>query len=154
MKKIFLVVMVIVILLLVIFFSFFQSKEEGLFYLEDTYYQKVGFQKVNDMQLKKLGNKNYILYTYNDYCIFPIPCETIFEEVMNEYHLAFLSIPFVEFKKTSFYKKVHFGPSVLIIKNGKIISYLDANSDEDLDKYQNSKEFSNWLKEYIYLSKQ
>ena len=52
-------------------------------------------------------------------------------------------------KKTYLYKKVKYAPSVIIVKKQKIIAYLDAEKDEDMDKYQDEKEFEKWLKKYI-----
>ena len=56
-------------------------------------------------------------------------------------------------KNTKFYENVKYAPSVIIIKDGEIVSYLDANSDKDLEKYQDANKFIKWLKEYIYLEK-
>ena len=77
----------------------------------------------------------------------------IYKIIFVKYKIDFLSIQFDEYKKTSFYKKVEYAPSVLLIKNGKIVAYLDANKDSDLNKYQNPDEFEKWISEYIYLEK-
>lgn len=71
---------------------------------------------------------------------------------MDQYEVRFLSIPFEDFKNTNFYNKVKYAPSIIIVKKGKVISYLDANSDDDLNKYQDVDVFSEWIKKYIYLS--
>ena len=62
-------------------------------------------------------------------------------------------MPFSEFKKTVFYDTVKYAPSVIIVRNNSIIAYLDANKDEDLEKYQDVDKFEKWLNEYIYLEK-
>ena len=36
------------------------------------------------------------------------------------------------------------------VEEGKIVAYLDANDDKDLDKYQDSKIFEEWINKYIY----
>lgn len=125
-------------------------------YLSSQYYKekKGEFIKTGKKELEKKKQETYILYTYNSYCSFPISCESIFEEFMEKYHIAFVSIPFAEFKKTSFYSKVKYAPSIIIIKNQKVIAYLDANKEDDSKKYQDVKELKNWLEEYIYLSKE
>ena len=69
---------------------------------------------------------------------------------MEKYKIDFVSIPFEKFKKTQLYNEVKYGPSILIIKEGKIIKYLDANKDSDLQKYQDTKEFEKWINKYIY----
>ena len=70
---------------------------------------------------------------------------------MKKYKIDFVSIPFEKFKKTSYYYQVRFGPSILIIKEGRIVAYLDPNKDSDLEKYQNEKAFEEWINKYIYL---
>ena len=40
--------------------------------------------------------------------------------------------------------------SPFIGKEGKIVTYLDANSNKDLDRYQDSKKFEEWINKYIY----
>ena len=55
-------------------------------------------------------------------------------------------------KKTFISDTVKFAPSVVIINNGKIITYLDAESDADYEIYQDETKFDNWLNNYIYLT--
>ena len=94
-----------------------------------------------------------LLFTYNNYCSLPIPCEYIFEDFMSKYNISIVSIPFKEFKETKYYKKVKYAPTIIIIKEGNIVAYLDANSEKDLDKYQNINDFEKWISKYIYLDK-
>ena len=121
------------------------------FYLDNDYYNEGNFISVKAKNFENKGN--YILYTYNSYCNFPIPCEDIFKDFMSKYSIDFLSMPFEEFRKTELYKKIRYAPSIIIVKDGKIISYLDADSDNDTDKYQDTKEFEKWISKYIYLEK-
>ena len=127
------------------------NKEIKKFHLNDKYYGSSKFIDVNseDIPLKE----NFVLYTYNNYCNFSIPCDTIFKTFMEKYNIAFVSIPFAKFKNTNYYKTVKYAPSIIIIKKGKIIAYLDAESDEDLIKYQDTSAFEEWIEKYIYLEK-
>ena len=122
-----------------------------LFYLTDKYYNEGNFIKVSANEINT--DESYLIYTYNNFCVLPVHCENIFKDVMEKYKIDVLSMPFDEFKNTEYHNEVKFAPSILIINNGKIVSFLDANSDKDLSKYQNTEEFEKWLKEYIYLEK-
>ena len=82
-----------------------------------------------------------------------IPCENIFQEFMTKYKIDFLSISFEEFKTTKFYQTIKYAPSVLVVEQGNIVAYLNANSDDDLEKYQDTNKFEEWLNNYIYFSK-
>ena len=127
------------------------NKEIKKFHLTEDYYNNSSFIKVTSDNLPK--KDSYILYTYNNYCNFAIPCDTIFTSFMEKYNISFVSIPFEDFKETSYYKTVKYAPSIIVIKKGKIITYLDADSDEDLIKYQDVSAFESWLEKYIYFEK-
>lgn len=143
---------IIAFAILIILSVFYLNKNRQI-YLTEKYYKNGNYIEVNSEKIESLKKENYVLFTYNSYCNLKIPCDTIFKKTMEKYKIDFLSTPFVEFKKTSFYKKVNYAPSVLIISKGKIISYLDANKDSDLEKYQDEKEFEKWLQKYVKLSK-
>ena len=111
-----------------------QNDNTGKIYLNDKYYNNGNFIKVKGNDLSNINNENYILFTYNNYCNMAIPCENIFQEFMTKYKIDFLSIPFEEFKTTKFYQTVKYAPSVLVVEHGNIVAYLNANSDDDLEK--------------------
>ena len=144
------VMIVLLLLIPVIVFVVFRVNDSK-YYLNSEYYKKGEFIKVTSKELSKIDDENYILFTYNNYCTFPKPCEEIFESFMRKYKISFLSIPFDEFKKTKYYKKVKYAPTVIIVRDGKIVSYLDANIDDDFDKYQDVDAFTDWMKKFMYV---
>ena len=98
----------------------------------------------------KENKKSFIVFTYNNYCLLEVPCDEIFKKVMDKYSLSFLYLPYEEMKNTFIYNEVKIAPSVILIKEGKIVAYLDAESDEDLPKYQDADEFDKWLNSFIF----
>ena len=150
------VIFVIIPLLLIGIITFVLMNNKGeKFSLEDKYYGTGEFIDVSNSELENIikNKENFLLYTYNNYCSLPIPCDSIFWSVMKEYGFNILQIKFSDFKETNLYKKVKLAPSVLIFKDGKLIEFLDAESDNDLKKYQDKEEFKNWLNNYIELKK-
>lgn len=129
-----------------------QNDGKERIYLSNSYYNEGKYIKVTSEELKDKENESYLLFTYNSYCNFSTPVEEIFEKFMKKYKIDILSIPIDEYKNTNFYEEVKYAPTVLIVKENEIIAYLDAESDEDLNKYQDSKEFENWLNNYIYFN--
>ncbi len=152
MKKIIIGIISLLVLCL-IGFILLKNQSTKKIYLSDKYYENKNnsFQEVNEKDIKKLKEDTYILYTFNSFCKFPVPCDSIFEQFMKEQNITIVSIPYDKYKKTEYVKKVKYAPSIIIIKNNKVIAYLDANKDEDVDKYQDINAFTNWIKKYIYL---
>lgn len=121
------------------------------FSIEKEYYKESKFINVKSTDIEKLrdNKKSFIVFTYNNYCMLETPCDEIFKEVMDKYSLSFLYLPYEEMKNTFIYKEVKIAPSVVLIKEGNIVTFLDAESDEDLPKYQDTDEFEKWLTSYI-----
>jgi ABC-type glycerol-3-phosphate transport system substrate-binding protein len=124
--------------------------------LNSKYYNNSdGFMEADAKKIKNLetDKETFIIFAYNNYCNLKIPCEDIFKEFQSEYKISFYKISFEQMKETDLYNTVEYAPSIIIINKGKIIAYLDANKDEDLNKYQDVKEFKKWLSKYINLKK-
>lgn len=121
------------------------------FSIEKEYYKESKYIDANSEDIKKLkeNKKSFIVFTYNNYCMLEIPCDEIFKKVMNKYNISFLYLPYEEMKNTFIYDEVKLAPSVILIKEGEIVAYLNAESDEDLLKYQDTEEFEKWLTSYI-----
>lgn len=121
------------------------------FSIEKEYYKESKYIDVNSEDIKELkeNKKSFIVFTYNNYCMLEIPCDEIFKKVMNKYNISFLYLPYEEMKNTFIYDEVKLAPSVILIKEGEIVAYLNAESDEDLIKYQDTEEFEKWLTSYI-----
>lgn len=149
-KYIFILTIILIILLNT---SCLHRNNNERYYLNKIYYGANTFTKVNSSQLNKLIEKkdSFILYTYNNYCALPISCKDIFMDFMKEYKISFISIPFDDFKDTKFYEEIKYGPTIIIIKEGQIIDYLDSNKNDDIEKYKDLKAFKKWLSNYIYL---
>lgn len=122
------------------------------FSIEKEYYKESKFINVKSEDIEKLkeNKKSFIVFTYNNYCILETPCDEVFKKVMDKYSLSFLYLPYEEMKSTFIYNEVKMAPSVILIKEGKIVAYLDAESDEDLPKYQDVDEFDKWLNSFIF----
>ena len=153
MKKIVIGIIIGIIILCTIGLFINKNQSNKKIYLTKKYYdnKKQIFLQVDEQEIKKLKEETFLLYTYNSYCKFPVPCDSIFEQFMKDNNITILSIPYEKYKLTDFVKKVKYAPSVLIINKNKVIAYLDADKDEDVNKYQDIEEFTNWVKEYIYL---
>ena len=150
-KKSIIIVIVIIISIIILTFFWYICKKEK-FYLEDNYYnydmKKVSYRDINKLEKEK---KSFILLTYNLYCSLKIPCDKFFEEYAKNKNITILTIPFDKFKRTEYYKTVKYASSVIIISKGRIITYLDAEKDNDIKLYQDTNKFGNWIEKYIKL---
>ena len=121
------------------------------FYLSDEYYNEGKFVDVTYSNIKKIieEEKSFLLFVYNNYCNLQIPCQDIFSSAIKKYKIDILQIPFENFKKTNLYNTVKYAPTIIIIKNGQIVDYLNPDLKKDINKYQKVDDFEKWLNKYI-----
>ena len=127
--------------------------EDNKLYLETKYYNEGNYIDVSSEEVNNIENETYLLFAYNNFCAFSVPCDNVFKNVMTKYNIDVLQIPFDDFKNTYLYETVKYAPSVIVVSNKKVIAYLDANKDEDISKYEDTNSFEEWLDNYINLNK-
>ena len=148
------IILIGIIILIVAFVFIFMLNKDSKFYLDDNNYNtEERFIEIDGKELNKLMNdkKSFVVFTYLPYCTFSVPCDVVFETFLNNNNMSFYKIPFDKLSKLKKFENIKYAPSIIIIKNGKIITYLDANSDDDLEMYQNTNTFSDWITKYIKL---
>ena len=124
MKKIVIGIIIGIIILCTIGLFINKNQSNKKIYLTKKYYdnKKQVFLQVDEQEIKKLKEETFLLYTYNSYCKFPVPCDSIFEQFMKDNNITILSIPYEKNKLTDYVKKVKYAPSVLIINKNKAVT--------------------------------
>ena len=68
-------------------------------------------------------------------------------------NLYFYNIGLLVYKQTNIYKQIKYAPTVIIVYKGKVLAYLDAESDEDSKCASSQEEFNKWITKYIHTKK-
>lgn len=141
----------IILLVLVILSMTGCTKENSKFYLNDEYYNAGKLVDIDSKELTNIlkSNDSFILFTFNPYCNFKVSCENVVENFSKNNNITIFKIPFEEFKNTKLYNTIKYAPSIILINNGKIETYLDPNKDEDSIKYQEEKALKDYIEMYI-----
>ena len=154
--KIILIILVSIIIIGVIFFivSHHLPQKNEKVSLDKELYNNYSYQIINKDELNKLisDKHSFVLFAYNSFCSFPLPCEDVFQKTMEKLNIRLYAIPFSEARDTSFFDTVSYAPSIAIYKSGKIIAYLDPSSKTDYDYYQDENKFEEWLTSKIIIS--
>lgn len=140
-----------ILLLIIILISFGCSNK---FYLNESYYKKAEIIKIDQDEYNRLVNseETFIIFISALLC----PAVTDFRDIINEFtinnNLTIYEINFENIKETNLDKKVKYYPSVAIIKKGKVVRYLDADSKKDKECYESISGLEECLGKYIYLN--
>ena len=143
-------IILILLFLIIITYSFVYNQKVKL---DDIYYNNGEYINIDSTYLNNQTHNNYVLFVHNSFCTFKTPCDTIFKQYMQKYKIDFLTINIDEYKKTKFYSQVKYAPTVIVVNNNRIVAYLDAEKDKDLDKYQDVNEFEKWINKFIITKK-
>lgn len=131
------------------------NKSEELFYLDDEYYDSYNLIELDNVSLEELQNNesSFALLVYSSGCTACSSFESFVDSFLKENNLTFYKMSYNNLKETELNKKIKYAPSVVIFKDGKVETFLDANCNDDTACYQSKDNFAEWFSKYVYLSK-
>ena len=150
-KKIIISLTIVVVLTISIILVI--NKKEEPFYLENIYYGKKDITEIDKNKLNELTEKkeSFAVFVYQPMCITSSDFESVLQNFLEENQISIYKIAFSNIKDTELGSKVQYYPSFIIYKKGKIVDFLEANKDEDVDCYTKEEGFKNWFTKYIKL---
>ena len=126
-----------------------------VFSLEEKYYKDAALYEINYSDLEKLvsDKESFGVFVYQPLCETSAGFETILNNFTKQYQMNFYKVAFSSIKGTDLGKRIKYYPSFIIYKDGKIVDYLEADKNEDTNKYKDINEFTSWISSYINLPK-
>lgn len=123
------------------------------FYLENKYYNSNGMNEITYDELSDLTDdkKSFVVFVYQPMCITSSNFENVLNDFLKENQISIYKIAFSNIKDTSLGTKIKYYPSFIIYKNGKIVDFLEADKDEDVDIYTKKDSFTSWFTKYVKL---
>jgi len=143
-----LLISIIIILIILII----NKKNNNLIELKETDYNNGTLITLDEETLEnKQNNKeNFIVYIHiPGLCTSEIPFDPLVNEFIEKNEITIYSLPYSILKNTNLNKDIKYSPSLAIIKDGKLLTFLDANSDKDYEYYSSLEGLNNWVKSYI-----
>ena len=95
--------------------------------------------------------ESFAIFIHQPFCSTSYEFNKILTMFAEENKISFYKISFDEMKKTVMYENIKYYPSFAIYNNGKLIDFLEADSNEDLNRYKVMEEFKNWFNSYIQM---
>lgn len=132
-----------------------EEKKIEKFYLEDSHYGNAAITEITLEELETLENekKNFGVFVYLPGCTSCAQFRTVLEEYTVDKNIEFYTISIKNVKGSSIDEVVEYAPSLVLYKDGNVVSYLDSLSNEHIPALTTVDGFNSWLEEYIYISK-
>ena len=146
-----LIIIVIVGIIIIIERDLIFKTSNVLFYLEDKYYNEEVSIEISNLELEnKIKNKeSFALFIHQPACSKSYEFNKIQSLYQQNNNISFNKILFEDLQKTKLGKKIKYFPSFAIFNNGELVDFLDAESNDDILKYKEYDEFSNWFNSYV-----
>ena len=147
------IVIILVLIVVIIERNFIQKTSDFMFYLEEKYYRNSVFNEIDSNDLNDLINdkESFAIFIHQPFCSTSYEFNKILTMFAEENKISFYKMSFDEMKKTVMYENIKYYPSFAIYNNGKLIDFLEADSNEDLNRYKDMEEFKNWFNSYIQM---
>lgn len=122
------------------------------FSLSTEYYNSdTDLQQISVLQLEDLiaEHKSFAVFVYQPACRTSEEFEKILKDFSTQHNIKFLKTPFADLKTSGLIPDLKYYPSMLLYHDGKLVTFLRADSDEDLKVYQDPNAFADWWKEHV-----
>lgn len=95
--------------------------------------------------------KSFGVYVFLPGCSSCAEFREVLKEYQKDHNINYYSTQIKYAKETVIGEKIKYAPSFVIFKEGKIVAYLDAESDDDLPYYKTTDKLHEWLTKYIIM---
>ena len=102
-------------------------------------------------EYKELSNakKTFVVFVDKDGCTTADKMRSFISDYAKSNGVKVYRIAYEDMKETSMHELVKYYPSVAIVTKGKVFKFLRADSDEDVDAFENREAFNNWMGKYL-----
>lgn len=140
-----------IIIFILIISSFLLTGCNKKFSLNENYYKKAEFTEIKKEEYNKLikDKESFGVFIYQPLCTTSYNFNKVVTKFMNMYNMSFYKMSFANMKETNLKDKIKYYPSFAIFKDGELVDSLDANSEEDTNKYKSVDYFASWFTSYV-----
>lgn len=127
------------------------KKEESKFSFDEKYYHKSEFIELEKENLNKLikDKESFGIFIYQPLCSNSYEFNKVLTEFSKKYQISFYKMSYSNMKETKLGDSIKYYPSLVIFKDGKMIDFLDANSNEDINYYKTLRGLKKWFSKYV-----
>ncbi len=121
------------------------------FRLDDEYYGSNESIDVDKEAYEKLiaDKKSFIIMVDKPECYTTANMRQWMSEFPEDMRFKYYRIMWGEASNSSLHEQIKFVPAVALIHDGKVVDFLDADSDEDAPMYNDPTALQNWIREYV-----
>lgn len=119
--------------------------------LDAEYYDSSTVTDITKEEYEKLisEHKSFIVLVDNPGCITAERMRQMLSELPDSLQFKYYRLMWEDTKQSSLHQYVQYYPSLAIVKDGKVVAHLKADSDADAPVYNNPSDLEKWLSDHI-----
>lgn len=98
-----------------------------------------------DYQKLIAEHKSFLVVVHMTICPAEFPLTDTTKKLVHEEKVQIYYMNEAEFKQTSLAERIKYLPSLAVIRDGQVVNFLDAESDQDLEAYKSVEALKSWL---------
>ena len=136
-KTLYILIPIILILIIILLIFLLTRKKEEKFYINSYYYKVADIKEITKEELQKheSNKENFLLFVYQPMCFASDKFNIVLYDFAKKYNIGFLKIPFSEITETEANKCIKYYPTISVYKKGKIVAFLEADNNDDIEHY-------------------
>lgn len=95
--------------------------------------------------------KSFLVLIHMSICPAELPLTDTTKQLIRQNNFTVYSILQDDFKETTLADSIKYLPSMAIIKDGELVTFLDAESNEHLPHYKDPASLKSWVETYVNL---
>lgn len=126
----------------------------GVVRMDEDLYGNGGLIELSGEEYDKLvrDEGSFVVVVRMEVCPAGFPVTDTVKALANQKDIKIYSLKDVEYKKTNLVEMVKYLPTVVIVRDGKVVDFLDAEDDGDLGRYRDAGELGEWVEQYFVIT--
>lgn len=152
-NKLFIIIPTVLIVAMAAVCAIIFTLQPASFRLDDRYYDDAALETISADDLQRLVDEksSFAVFVSQPSCRTSADFEKILQSFIVEHPLHLYEIAFSDLKTLPVADEVRFYPSFLIFKNGKLVNFLEADSNDDASAYTSLDGFITWFTQQVIL---
>lgn len=152
-NKLLLILPTTLIVVIAVTCAFLLLAKPAPFRLDERYYGDAELTPISADELQRLvdDKTSFAVFVSQPSCRASTDFEKVLQSFVAAHSMQFYEIAFSDLKELPLAENVRFYPSFLIFKNGALVDFLEADSDEDASAYISLDGFETWIAKQVIL---
>lgn len=126
----------------------------GVVRMDEGLYGDGGLIELSGEEYNELvrDERSFVVVVRMEVCPAGFPVTDTVKVLANQKDIKIYSLKDVEYKKTNLVEMIKYLPTVVIVRDGEVVDFLDAEDDEDLGRYRGAGELGEWVEQYFVIT--